>query len=137
MGRSRRKYKQSRPKVRVGLPKKNPRLFKPAFSVPPKLAESLAELDPKWDDMGSVIQNYKSFGVVSNPNLLSVRSRTPRIVETDSLQAPPPAADDDSALDDSGSDLEEDGQQLPVSSIFYFLRFHRFCLLFRIFQNFL
>ncbi|KAJ1402351.1 Ribosome biogenesis protein Nop16 [Sesbania bispinosa] len=94
MGRSRRKYKQSRAKVRVGLPKKNPRVFKPAFSVPPKLLYSLLD-DPKWDDKGSVNQNYNSFGVVSNPN----RSQ---FLETDALQLPSPD------LIDSGSDLEED-----------------------------
>ncbi|KAK7259331.1 hypothetical protein RIF29_24935 [Crotalaria pallida] len=112
MGRSRRKYKQSRTKVRVGLPKKKPGVFKPAFSVPPKLLNSLTAPDqnPKWDSKGTVIRNYKSFGVVSNPNLLNVRSRIPRIVETDSLQVPPPPSDavDDSVLVDSGSDLEED-----------------------------
>ncbi|MED6173014.1 hypothetical protein PIB30_055393 [Stylosanthes scabra] len=109
MGRSRRKYKQSRTKVRVGLPKKNPRLFKPAFSVPSKLAESVADLDPSWDHLGTVTRNYKSFGVVSNPNnMLSTRSRTPQLVETESIQDPAPSADDYSALDDSGSDLEED-----------------------------
>ena len=108
MGRSRRKYKQSRTKVRVGLPKKKPRVFKPAFSVPSKLAESVADLDPTWDDQGTVTQNYKSFGVVSNPNLLSTEYRTPQLVDTESLQDPPPPGDDYSALDDSGSDLEED-----------------------------
>ncbi|KAL3517447.1 hypothetical protein ACH5RR_020036 [Cinchona calisaya] len=109
MGGSRRKYKRSRAKVQVGLPKKHPNVFKPAFNLPPKLR---ALLDPlsKWDDKGSVIDNYKSFGVVSNPNLLSVRSRTSHIIETDSLQVPPPAdaAVPDSDPLDSGSDLEED-----------------------------
>jgi nucleolar protein 16 len=118
MGRSRRKYKRSKPKVHVGLPKKNPHVFKPAFTLPPKL-RTLLELDPpKWDDKASVIQNYKSFGVVSNPNLLGVRSRTFHIIESGSLQVPPPSdqakaeAEAESAeLEqlDSGSDLEEDG----------------------------
>lgn len=93
MAGSRRKYKKSRTKVRVGLPKKNPKIVKPAFSVPLKLLESLAE-EPKWDDKGTVTQNYSSFGVVNNPNSL-----------TDSLQLPPDSDD----LNDSGSDLEEDG----------------------------
>ena len=92
MGGSRRKYKQSRPKVRVGLPKKNPKLLKPAFTVPPKLLESLAK-DPKWNDTGSVTENYQSFGVVSDPNSL-----------TDPLQLPSVSDDPN----DSGSDLEED-----------------------------
>lgn len=95
MGRSRRKYKQSRTKVRVALPKKNPRVLKPAFSVPSKLLQLQSNLDDtKWDAEGSVIQNYNSFGVVSNPNSIAV---------TDSLQLP------SSDLFDSGSDLEEDG----------------------------
>ncbi|KAK7344433.1 hypothetical protein VNO77_14024 [Canavalia gladiata] len=91
MGRSRRKYKQSREKVRVGLPKKNPRVFKPSFSVPPKLLQSLVD-EPKWDDKGTVNHNYNSFGVVSDPNSITLPSPTPQI--------------DD--LNDSGSDLEED-----------------------------
>ncbi|KAJ8547427.1 hypothetical protein K7X08_011013 [Anisodus acutangulus] len=113
MGGSRRKYKRSRTKVRVGLPKKNPNVFKPAFSLPPKL-KSL--VNSHWDDKGSVIDNYKSFGVVSNPNLLGVRCRTSHMIETDSLQVPQPKkeipnADDVDAfedLDDSGSEVEED-----------------------------
>ncbi|XP_058083030.1 nucleolar protein 16 [Magnolia sinica] len=110
MGRSRRKYKKSHPKVRVGLPRKNPHVFKPAFTVPPKL-RSLTS-GKKWDEKGSVISNYKSLGVVSNPNLLGVRSRTPHIVQSDSLQVPPPAEyrTELSEFDpiDSGSDLEEE-----------------------------
>ncbi|KAI5398696.1 hypothetical protein KIW84_064176 [Lathyrus oleraceus] len=91
-GGPRRKYKNSRPKVRVGLPKKNPKVLKPAFTIPPKLLQSLAE-DPKWDEKGSVTQNYNSFGVVNDPNSL-----------TDNLQALSVSDDPN----DSGSDLEED-----------------------------
>ncbi|CAI8586711.1 unnamed protein product [Vicia faba] len=76
------KYKNSRPKVRVGLPKKNPKVLKPAFTIPPKLLQSLVE-DPKWDEKGSVTQNYNSFGVFNDPNSL-----------TDSLRAPPSVSDD-------------------------------------------
>ncbi|GFS39779.1 hypothetical protein Acr_00g0064860 [Actinidia rufa] len=113
MGRSRRKYRKSRQKVQVGLPKKNPRVFKPSFSLPPKLRSIVESSDLKWDDKGSVIENYKSFGVVSNPNLLGVRSRTNHIIEIGSLQVPPPPPTPDAAgaefeSDDSGSDLEED-----------------------------
>ncbi|KAK2990623.1 hypothetical protein RJ640_019903 [Escallonia rubra] len=111
MGRSRRKYKQSRTsKVRVGLPKKNPNVFKPAFCLPPKLRNLIDPLGTKWDDKGSVIENYKSFGVVSNPNLLGVRSRTSRIIESDSLQVPQRSDAPVSEFEaiDSGSDLEED-----------------------------
>ncbi|XP_059659539.1 uncharacterized protein LOC132306235 [Cornus florida] len=110
MGRSRRKYKKSRTKVRVGLPKKHPGVFKPAFSLPPKFRSLVDSSDLKWDDKGTVIHNYKSFGVVSNPNLLGVRSRTSHIIETDSLQVPPLREAIVSEFDpiDSGSDLEED-----------------------------
>ncbi|KAK0583002.1 hypothetical protein LWI29_032239 [Acer saccharum] len=109
MGRSRRKYKQSRTKVRVALPKKKPHVFKPAFTLPPKLRSLVDEL-PQWDDQGTVIRNYKSFGFVSNPNFLGVRSRTSHVVESDSLQLPPPSEEPASEFDpiDSGSDLEED-----------------------------
>ncbi|XP_004495960.1 uncharacterized protein [Cicer arietinum] len=89
MGGSRRKYKQSRTKVRVGLPKKNPKVLKPAFTIPPKLLQSLLK-DPKWDDKGTVTQNYSSFGLLPDPNSL-----------TNSFQLP-------DELNDSGSDLEED-----------------------------
>ncbi|XP_073157718.1 uncharacterized protein [Henckelia pumila] len=109
MGGSRRKYKRSKAKVRVALPRKNPHIFKPAFNLPPKLKSLLDPLS-KWDEKGSVIENYKSFGVVSNPNFLGVRSRTSHIVESDSLQMPPPG---DSVVSEfepigSGSDVEED-----------------------------
>ncbi|KAL6339668.1 hypothetical protein AAG906_034753 [Vitis piasezkii] len=118
MAGSRRKYKRSKSKVQVALPRKNPRIFKPAFSVPPKLRALIGDSsDPKWDDQGTVIRNYKSYGVVSNPNFLGVRSRTPQIIETDSLQVPqpppPPSDSTDAAVSefeplDSGSDQEED-----------------------------
>lgn len=118
MGRSRRKYKRSRTKVRVGLPKKNPHLFKPAFSLPPKLRSLVDEL-PQWDGKASVIQNYKSFGLVSNPNLLGVRSRTSHIVESESLQVTQPSDEPANEFEpiDSGSDLEEDGQFSPLSQM--------------------
>lgn len=120
MARSRRRYKRSKPKVQVALPRKNPRIFKPAFCVPPKLRALIGDSsDPKWDDQGTVIRNYKSFGVVSNPNFLGVRSRTPQIIETDSLQVPPPPPSDsaDAVVSkfeplDNGSDVEEDGEFL-------------------------
>ncbi|CAN6468106.1 unnamed protein product [Victoria cruziana] len=119
MGRSRRKYRKSRPKVRVGLPKKKPNTFKPAFSVPSKLC-SVTDASGEWDDAGSVLTNYRSFGVISNPNFLGVRARTNHIIESRTLQVPSEKNAEDSyagdstkedpefAGDDSGSDLEED-----------------------------
>ncbi|EYU46677.1 hypothetical protein ABFS82_04G020000 [Erythranthe guttata] len=109
MGGSRRKHKRSRAKVQVALPKRNPNVFKPAFTIPPKLK---VLLDPhcKWDDKASVIENYKSLGVVSNPNFLGVRARTSHMVESDALQMPPSTDEFVSEFEpiDSGSDLEED-----------------------------
>lgn len=105
--------KRSRAKVKVGLPKKNPNVFKPAFNMPPKLVKLLDLSDTQWNDQASVIKNYKTFGVVSNPNLLGVRSRYEKIVESDSLQVPPPKIDgpvSEFETIDSGSDVEEDGQ---------------------------
>ncbi|KAI5316134.1 PREDICTED: nucleolar [Prunus dulcis] len=109
MGRSRRKYKQSRTKVRVALPKRKPNVFKAAFCLPPKLRALLEQQGPSsasWDAEGTVIENYKSFGFVSNPNLLGVRSRTSHMIESDSLQVPPPPPSGDEPVD--GSDIEED-----------------------------
>lgn len=109
MGRSRRKFKKSKAKVRVALPKKHPNVFKPAFTIPPKLRHLIS--GKEWNEKGSVISNYKSFGVVSNPNLLGVRSRTPHLVETEILQVPPPPTlpySSEFVPIDSGSDLEED-----------------------------
>lgn len=127
--------------MQVGLLKKNPHVFKPAFCLPPKL-RTLLDLDPpKWDDKASVIQNYKSFGVVSNPNLLGVRSRTSHMIQSGSLQVPPPShqAEAEAAeLEplDSGSDLEEDdlksalgkqrrdGKSAPPQPLTAIQRFH-------------
>ncbi|KAK9146945.1 hypothetical protein Sjap_006848 [Stephania japonica] len=111
MGGSRRKYKKSRSKVKVGLPRKNPNQFKPAFTVPPKLRSLIDPSQSKWDDEASVRKNYRSFGFVSDPNLLGARSRTPQILETEALQLPPPKRDaplSEFEPVDPGSDLEED-----------------------------
>lgn len=54
--------------------------FHPPCNAPPLIS------DKEWDEKGSVLSNYKSLGVVSNPNLLSVCSRTPHIIKTESLQ---------------------------------------------------
>ncbi|KAL3827829.1 hypothetical protein ACJIZ3_016631 [Penstemon smallii] len=62
------------------------------LNLPPKLKSLLNPLS-NWDDEGSVIENYKSFGVVSNPNFLGVRSRTVHIVESYTLQMPPSGDD--------------------------------------------
>jgi nucleolar protein 16 len=90
MGGSRRKFKRSRTKVRVGLPRKKPREFKPAFDLPEALAAAAAGGHaPSWDAEGTVVKNYAAFGVVSNPNLLGAHSRgTARLVQSEDLQNP-------------------------------------------------
>lgn len=103
--------------MQVGLPRKNPHVFKPAFCLPPKLRSLMEETCPEWDDKGSVIDNYKSFGVVSNPNFLGVRARTSHIIESDSLQVPERSEElvDEFEPVDSGSDLEEDDLKTALS----------------------
>ncbi|KAK8960689.1 hypothetical protein KSP40_PGU013260 [Platanthera guangdongensis] len=112
---SRRKYKKSRTKVRVGLPRKKPRVFKPTFTIPEELLSpgaSDGEAAKVWDEKGSYLQNYRTFGVVANPNLLGVRARTPAIIQSLDLQLPnhdpPPVSEFDPV--DTGSDLESEGQ---------------------------
>uniref|UniRef100_A0A0E0L1N3 Nucleolar protein 16 n=1 Tax=Oryza punctata TaxID=4537 RepID=A0A0E0L1N3_ORYPU len=118
MGGSRRKLKRSRAKVKVGLPRKKPREFKPAFDLPEALAAAAAAAEggghaPSWDSEGSVVKNYAAFGVVANPNLLGAHARgTPRLVQSAQLQAPDidaaRAPVDEFEPVDSGSDLESD-----------------------------
>ncbi len=124
MGGSRRKIKRSRAKVKVGLPRKKPREFKPAFDLPEALAAAAAAEGgghaPSWDAEGSVVKNYAAFGVVANPNLLGAHARgTPRLVQSAPLQAPDidaaRAPVDEFEPVDSGSDLESDGQSSPGS----------------------
>ncbi|KAK8946760.1 hypothetical protein KSP39_PZI006375 [Platanthera zijinensis] len=114
MPRSRRKYKKFRTKVRVGLPRKKPRVFKPTFTIPEELLSpgaSDGEAAKVWDEKGSYLQNYRTFGVVANPNLLGVRARTPAIIQSLDLQLPnhdpPPVSEFDPV--DTGSDLESEG----------------------------
>lgn len=121
MGGSRRRLKRSRQKIRCGLPRKNPNVFKPAFSIPERLL--LANPDKQWDNKGTVIDNYKAFGVLSNPNLLGVRDRTSHIVQDPSLQVPttifgPPTPVNEFDPIDPGSDLEDDGSKLRVLVFF-------------------
>ncbi|XP_042445771.1 uncharacterized protein LOC122030618 [Zingiber officinale] len=116
MGRSRRKFKKSHAKVRVGLPRKKPGLFKPVCIIPKALAAPDGDADAgeegtrEWDAKGSVIRNYRTFGVVSNPNIRSAVSLSHQIAECPALQLPDresaPVSEFDSI--DSGSDLESD-----------------------------
>ena len=120
MGGSRRKLKRSRTKVRVGLPRRKPNEFKPAFELPEALAAA-AGGGAGWDAEGSVMKNYAAFGVVANPNLLGAHARgTPRLVQSASLQAPDVAAARALVPEfepiDTGSDLENDGRPLKLGS---------------------
>ncbi|GJN14175.1 hypothetical protein PR202_gb00964 [Eleusine coracana subsp. coracana] len=112
MGGSRRKFKRSHAKVRVALPRKKSREFKPAFALPEALAAAARE-GVRWDTEGSVVKNYAAFGVVANPNLLGAHARgTPCLVQSAALQAPDIAAARAPVPEfepiDTGSDLEND-----------------------------
>ncbi|KAK9983760.1 hypothetical protein SO802_033285 [Lithocarpus litseifolius] len=72
MAGSQRKYKRSKSRVQVGQLKKNPHSFKLAFNVPPKLRSFVGQDPSNWNDKASVIQNYKSFGVISYSSFLGV-----------------------------------------------------------------
>ena len=111
--------KRSRAKVRVGLPRKKPREFLPAFDLPEALAAAAAAAGggAGWDAEGSVVKNYSAFGVVANPNFLGAHSRgTPGLVQSAPLQAPDIAAARAPVPEfepiDPGSDLENDGKPL-------------------------
>ncbi|KAM0927562.1 hypothetical protein ACQ4PT_002793 [Festuca glaucescens] len=123
MGGSRRKFKRSRTKVRVGLPRKKPREFKPAFDLPEALAAAKHDGGhaPSWDAEGTVVKNYAAFGVVSNPNLLGAHSRgTAHLVQSEDLQNPKIEALRAAVVEfgpiDNGSEDECDGQS-PLSSL--------------------
>ncbi|KAJ4971258.1 hypothetical protein NE237_004357 [Protea cynaroides] len=113
MGGSRRKHKKSRTKVQVGLLKKNPHLFKPTFNMPLKHQSLFGDNYCQCDGKDSVLYNYKSFGAISNPNLLDIRSHTSHIIESDSQQLPPLAEATSTLVTEfdainSTSNLEED-----------------------------
>jgi nucleolar protein 16 len=123
MGGSRRKFKRSRAKVRVGLPRKKPHEFKPAFDLPEALAAAAAAKHdgghvPLWDAEGTVVKNYAAFGVVSNPNRLGAHTRgTPNLVQSGDLQAPKACSPlEEFEPLENGSDVENDGQS-PLSSL--------------------
>ncbi|KAG6473845.1 hypothetical protein ZIOFF_067763 [Zingiber officinale] len=117
------KIKKSHAKVRVGLPRKKPGLFKPVCIIPKALAAPDGDADAgeegtrEWDAKGSVIRNYRTFGVVSNPNIRSAVSLSHQIAECPALQLPDresaPVSEFDSI--DSGSDLESDGEATECS----------------------
>jgi nucleolar protein 16 len=124
MARSRRRYKKSRPKVQVALPRVKPHVFMPAFTLPLKLR---ALTSGNWDETNTIIQNYRSFGVASNPNLIKAISHCDNIVEVESLQksSEPNQLDEDNddikdpkfQVIDNGSDLEEDDLKSALGKI--------------------
>ncbi|KAI5065012.1 hypothetical protein GOP47_0019707 [Adiantum capillus-veneris] len=59
----------------------------------------------EWDESASLLRNYKSLGIVNNPNFLGARSSSKETVVSQSLQVP--NACEDMASDD-GSDVEND-----------------------------
>ncbi|KAH7314855.1 hypothetical protein KP509_21G024100 [Ceratopteris richardii] len=100
MARSRRSYRKSKPKVRVGVASKNVFKPKPATSLPPKAVLTSAE----WDENASLLRNYKALGIVNNPNFLGARSSNKDTVVS-SLQLPNASED---LVSEEGSDIESD-----------------------------
>ena len=60
----------------------------------------------EWDGKASLISNYKSMGIVANPNVVGARSGTRHVVQLVSLQKPLSAEGDEQY----GSDDEPDGK---------------------------
>jgi len=121
MGRSRRAFRKSNPTVRVGLPKR-----RSAKSVVPEtliLPGTSTKLE--WDGKASLISNYKSMGIVANPNVMGARSGTQHLVQLVSLQKPLSADGDeiygsDDEPDDVKSALHKkrsDGKKAPLQRL--------------------
>lgn len=121
MGRSRRAFRKSNPTVRVGLPKR-----KSSKAVVPKTV-ILPGTDTKleWDGKASLINNYKSMGIVANPNVLGARSGTRHLVQLVTLQKPLSADTSevygsDDEPDDVKSALHKkrsDGKKAPLQKL--------------------
>ncbi|KAG0575521.1 hypothetical protein KC19_5G010100 [Ceratodon purpureus] len=109
MGRSRRAFRKSNPTVRVGLPKR-----KSAKSlVPDTIVLPGTDTKLEWDGKASLISNYKSMGIVANPNVVGARSGTRHLVQLVSLQKPLSA----DGSEHYGSDDEPDGKLNAFSNI--------------------
>lgn len=67
----------------------------------------------QWDGKASLLENYKSMGILANPNVVGARSGTRHVVQLVSLQKP--LSDDGSEV--YGSDDEPDGKLLPLSNV--------------------
>ncbi|XP_024365043.1 uncharacterized protein [Physcomitrium patens] len=121
MGRSRRAFKKSNPTVRVGLPKrKNPKSLTPETLTFPGTDSKL-----QWDGKASLLENYKSMGILANPNVVGARSGTRHVVQLVSLQKP--LSDDGSEVygsDDEPDDVKsvlhkkrKDGKKAPLQRL--------------------
>ena len=60
----------------------------------------------EWDEKATLLHNYKSLGILANPNVLGARSGTRNVVQLVSLQKP--MSDDGTEV--FGSDDENDGK---------------------------
>lgn len=60
----------------------------------------------EWDEKATLLHNYKSLGILANPNVLGARSGTRNVVQLVSLQKP--LSDDGTEV--FGSDDENDGK---------------------------
>lgn len=73
----------------------------------------------EWDGKASLISNYKSMGIVANPNVVGARSGTRHVVQLVSLQKP---LSDDGG-EQYGSDDEPDGELNASSNMVFFFFF--------------
>ncbi|KAJ7526471.1 hypothetical protein O6H91_16G007700 [Diphasiastrum complanatum] len=101
MGSSRRSFKKRKAKVRVGLPSNKP--FK--ISAPPALHLPNSGHRLEWNDKGTRLANYRSLGLVANPNLLGARSGSEDVVQLASLQK---FREEEQMDQIDGSDMEAD-----------------------------
>lgn len=60
----------------------------------------------EWDEKATLLHNYKSLGILANPNVLGARSGSRNVVQLVSLQKP--LSDDSTEV--FGSDDENDGK---------------------------
>ncbi|KAG0615059.1 hypothetical protein M758_5G011600 [Ceratodon purpureus] len=121
MGRSRRAFRKSNPTVRVGLPKR-----KSAKSlVPDTIVLPGTDTKLEWDGKASLISNYKSMGIVANPNVVGARSGTRHLVQLVSLQKPLSAdGSEHYGSDDEPDDVKSvlhkkrsDGKKAPLQKL--------------------
>jgi len=121
MARSRRAFKKTNATVRVGLPKKK----NAKLPVPMTVCMPGTDTKLEWDEKATLLHNYKSLGILANPNVLGARSGTRNVVQLVSLQKP--LSDDGTEVfgsDDENDDVKsalhkkrKDGKKAPLQKL--------------------